>query len=123
MSRSRNPLSILAALTGFSHSGQPWTTRVRQRQAARASLDMRVRTEVGRLLGSRDFNPRGRDLDRNRIGRDNFVVLKTAIDRRINESVGRAAGERGELSRQQLEEINSNLAELIAAAEQEVFDA
>ena len=99
------------------------TTRVRQRQAARASLDMRVRTEVGRLLGSRDINPRGRDLDRKRIGRDNFVVVKSAIDRRINESVGRAAGERSELSREQLDQINSNFAELIAAAEQEVFDA
>lgn len=99
------------------------TTRVRQRQAARSSLDMRVRTEVGRILGSRNLNARGRELDRQRIGRDNFVVLKAAIDRRINESVGRSAGERSEFTQQQLDQIDANFEALVADATQEVFDA
>lgn len=65
------------------------TTRVRERQAARASLDMRVRTEVGRILAARGVNPQGLDLDRARLGRTNFVVLKAALDRLINQAVGR----------------------------------
>jgi hypothetical protein len=99
------------------------TTRVRERQAARASLDMRVRNEVGRILGSRGLNPRGRELDRQRLGRENFVVVKAAIDRRINESVGRAAGERSEFTRPQLDQIEENFDTLVQEGIQGVFDA
>jgi superfamily II DNA or RNA helicase len=98
------------------------TTRVRERQAARAALDDRVRNEVGRVLAQRNINPRGRTLDRNRLNRDNFIVLKAAIDRRINQLVGRAEGERSEFSRAQLDQISANFDRLIAEASQEVFN-
>ena len=40
-------------------------TKARQRQAKRASLDMRVKTKAARILTTRGINPEGQDLDRN----------------------------------------------------------
>lgn len=99
------------------------TTRVRQRQAARSSLDTRVRTETGRILGERGLNHRGYDMDRTRTGRTNFVVLKTAIDRQINNLVQRNTRERHEFTQAELSVINENFESLVAAAEREVFNA
>ncbi len=99
------------------------TTRARERQAARASLDIRIRNEVGRILGQRKINPHGRDHDKNRLNRTNFVVLKAAIDRHVNQAIGHGPGERHELTRQELDTIDSLFASLVAAAAQEVFGA
>lgn len=96
-------------------------TRVRQRQARRSGLDMRVRTEVGRILAERNINSDGKELDRRRLGRTNFVVLKAAIDRQINEGVGRGAGERHELNRAELDHIEQNFRVIVDQAIQEVF--
>ena len=76
---------------------------------------------MGRVLRQRGVNVEGRDLDRQRLGRSNFVVLKAAIDRRVNASVGMQEGERSEFSRAQLDEINANYARLVEEATQEVF--
>lgn len=99
------------------------TTRVRQRQAARAGLDMRVRTEAGRVLNERGINPAGYDLDQNRRQRTNFVVLKAAIDRLIAQAVGRSVGERADFTRTELDTIDQRFSELAEAAQREVFDA
>ncbi len=99
------------------------TTRVRERQAARASLNMRIQTEVGRILNERGFIAKGFDLDRSRRSRSNFVVIKAAIDRQVNQAVERGAGERSEFTRSELETIESRFQELSDAAQQEVFDA
>jgi hypothetical protein len=74
-------------------------TKVRLRQAKRASLDMRVRTEAARTLHDRKLNPEGHDLDRQRLGRTNLIVLKAGIDRHVNTAVGRKSGERSDFSR------------------------
>ena len=42
-------------------------TKVRQRQAKRAGLDMRVKTAVARILHDRKINPEGHELDRQRL--------------------------------------------------------
>jgi superfamily II DNA or RNA helicase len=99
------------------------TTKVRQRQAARSVLDPTVKNEVGRILAERGINPMGAELDRNRLGRTNFVVLKAAIDRRIYTLVDRKAGERSEYSRSELDLIKASLDGLITEAEEEVFNA
>lgn len=99
------------------------TTRVRERQARRTSLDTRVRNEVGRILGDRNLNPRGRELDRAGLGRVNFVVVKAAIDRQVARSVNRRTGERSEYTRPELDAIDASFPELIAAAVSEVFGA
>lgn len=97
-------------------------TRVRQRQALRGGLDMRVRTEAGRILAERGINAEGRELDRQRLGRTNFVVVKAAIDRQVNAAVGRQTGERHEFTRPELDEINGGFAAIAERAVQEVFD-
>ena len=99
------------------------TTKARERQAARSSLDTRIKTEVGRILGSRNVNPQGNNLDRKRLGRTNFVVLKAAIDNHVNQAVDRPAGERHEFTRQELDTINEQFDQLIQKATNEVFDA
>lgn len=72
------------------------TTRARERQAMRGGLDMRVRTEAARILRERGINPEGRDLDIQRLGRSNLIVMKAAIDRLVNLTVGRGTGQRHE---------------------------
>lgn len=99
------------------------TTRVGERQAARAALDSRVQIEVGRLLRARSLNPQGRDLDKQRRGRTNFVVLKSAIDNAIAKHVGRNPGERSEYSRAQLAAIDSSFTSLVENTSNEVFNA
>lgn len=98
-------------------------TKQRQRQAMRDSLDMRVKTETGKILSERGINPEGHDLDRNHLGKTNFVVLKSAIDQKINAFVGKASGKRADFTRVELERINENLSQLIEEAKQEVFRA
>ena len=98
-------------------------TRVRQRQAMRGSLDMRVRTETGRILGDRGVNPEGHDLDRQHRSRSNFVVLKSAIDRQVNIAVGRQARERHEFTRSELDQIEEDFSAIVERAKQEVFGA
>jgi len=98
------------------------TTRVGERQALRAGLDARIRTEVGRILGRRGVNPQGRELDRRHLGQPNFVVLKAVIDRRVNASVGMGERERSEFTRVQLDQITENFDRLVAEAEREVFN-
>ncbi len=98
------------------------TTRVAQRQAMRGTLDMRVRTEAAKILSQRGVNPAGRNLDRQRLGRDNLIVLKSAIDRQVNAAVGRTAGQRHEFSRTELDLINSTFSNIVATAVQEIFN-
>lgn len=97
-------------------------TRVAQRQAMRDGLDMRVRTEAARVLNQRGINPAGRDLDRQRLGRDNLIVLKAAIDRQVNGTVGRTSRQRHEFTRPELDQIEASFATIVAAAVQEVFN-
>lgn len=63
------------------------------------------------------------DLDTRRLGRTNLIVMKSAIDRKVNQAVGRSAGERSELTRDQLNLVDGRFAEFVAAAEAEVFGA
>jgi hypothetical protein len=98
------------------------TTRVAQRQAMRGGLDMRVRTEAARILNHRGIPAAGRALDRQHLGRDNLIILKSAIDRQVNAAAGRTTGQRHEFSRAELDQIESNFAELVAAAVEEVFN-
>lgn len=97
-------------------------TRVAQRQAMREGLDMRVRTEAARILNQRSINPAGRDLDRQHLGRDNLIVLKSAIDRQINTAVGRTSRQRHEFTRPELDQIDAGFTDIVALAVREVFN-
>lgn len=96
-------------------------TKVAQRQAMRATLDTRSKNEAARILGERGINPNGSELDRQRLGRHNLIVLKSAIDRQINAAVGRASGQRHEFTRSELDTIEGRFHEIVAAAATEVF--
>jgi hypothetical protein len=98
------------------------TTKVRERQAKRASVDVRIKTEAAKAIKQRGLNPEGRDLDRQRLGRTNLIIVKSAIDRHVNALVGKGARQRSELSRADLDEIESRFPELLASAIAEVFD-
>jgi hypothetical protein len=96
-------------------------TKARARQARRASLDMRVKTEAARVLARRGVNPEGRELDRQRLGRSNLVVLKSAIDRHVAALLGRGPGERHELVRNELDQVDAEFESVVARAVKEVF--
>lgn len=99
------------------------TTKVMKRQAARSSLDVRVKNEVGKILGEHNLNHEGRELDKQRLNKSNFVVLKSAIDREINSSVGKKSGERHEFSKDELEVIDKHFNAIISKVKGEFFNA
>lgn len=98
-------------------------TKVRQRQADRAALDMRIRTEVGRILGERGINHQGHDLDKQRLNRTNFVVVKAAIDKQANAIAGLGPKERSEFTQAQFDAISADFEGVVARAVKEVLDA
>jgi superfamily II DNA or RNA helicase len=97
-------------------------TRVRQRQAMRDGLPARVNTAAARILGDRDINPNGHELDTRRLGRTNLIVMIAAINSQINSRVGMRTGQRHEFSREMLEQIDQGFDNIVAAAAVEVFD-
>jgi len=98
-------------------------SRVRQRQAKRSGLDMLVKTEVQKILAERGVNLQGHELDRRHLGRTNFVVLKSAIDRQVNGAVGRKPRERHEFTHSDLDQIDRDFPQIIERAVTEVFGA
>lgn len=98
------------------------TTKADERKAARSGLDIRIRNEVGRILGSRKLNPQGHDLDKKRLNRTNFVIVKAALDNLVNAVVGKKTGERHDFTRPELDTIEARFAELVQSAEKELFN-
>lgn len=98
-------------------------TKARQRQAKRQRLDREVGMNAIRILVKRGISRDGRELDKQFRDRPNFVVMKSAIDRRVNEYVGRTAKQRHDFSSEDLLSIESHFDRLLADAERDVFDA
>lgn len=96
-------------------------TRVRQRQAMRDGLTIRVRTAAGQILGERDINPNGRELDTRRLGKTNLIVMIAAINNQVNAFVGMGTGQRHEFSREMFEQIDQGFDSIVTAAVVEVF--
>lgn len=115
--RGYSPEDVRKAM---EHQSVP-TTKANERQAARAALDMRIKTEVGRILRQKNVNPQGKDLDKKHLGKTNFVIVKAAIDKQVNSTVGKGTNERHEFTRQELDTIDGRFTELVAASEKEVF--
>lgn len=97
------------------------TTRVRERQAMRDGLSIRVRTAAGRILSERNINLNGRELDTRRLGRTNLIVMIAAINNQVNTFVGMGTGQRHEFSREMLDRINRGFDSILEAAVMEVF--
>ncbi|WP_123573779.1 DEAD/DEAH box helicase [Pseudomonas chlororaphis] len=98
------------------------TTKVARRQAMRAGLDMRIRTESARILSRHGINPGGRELDKKRLGRQNLIILKSVIDKAVNSFVGKDAGNRSEFSQAELDLIDTNFDEIVSSAWREIYN-
>lgn len=83
------------------------------RRAARKALDEEVKNAVGRIVGSKKLNPKGRELDIHHLGRDNSIVIKSMIDRKASELVGKPTGTRGEWSAEQIDIIRQKLPKIV----------
>lgn len=105
----------------FEHQPVP-TSKVRERQAMRAALDERIQIATGRILRERGANHQGYSLDKRRLGRTNFQILKSAIDTAVSRYVGRGNGERSEFSREDLDRINGNFEAILGEVVAEVFN-
>lgn len=97
------------------------TTKVRERQAKRLSLSARVKNAAGKILQTHKINPEGRELDKKHLGRSNYVVVSSAIDRRLNSVVGKKDGQRSELTRAELEKLESEFDVIVEGAVRELF--
>jgi superfamily II DNA or RNA helicase len=98
------------------------TSKVRVRQASRASLPDFINNEAGKILKSRNINPGGRELDNPLHKKTNFVFLISKINIKINEFVGKSTGQRHEFSQMELDTINENFISIINSVISEVFD-
>lgn len=96
-------------------------TRQRKRQASRSELDSTVKIKAGEILAKRGINPRGFELDARRLGKENFVTVKSAIDRKCNELVGAAGGSRSDMTQDQLDQISESLDSVLRKVEEEIF--
>jgi len=96
-------------------------TKVAQRQAKRSRLDGAIMTAAGRILARRKIDPNGRELDQTTFSKTNLIVVKSALDRRVNTLIGRASGQRHEFTREELEQIEADFHHLVAAVDQEIF--
>ena len=98
------------------------TTKANRRKAARQKLADRVPTDVGKILSKHGVSKHGKTLDKS-FRRNNFVYLKSMIDRSINELVGKGSSERHSFTKVELDEIEEKYKSLIARVEKEVFGA
>jgi superfamily II DNA or RNA helicase len=55
------------------------TTKQAERKAMQEALDARVKNEVGRILGARKINPRGKGLDKRMPTRESFAVVRPYV--------------------------------------------
>lgn len=92
-------------------------TKQQSRRAKRGLLDNLVKNEAGKLLGRRQLNHVGRDLDRTR---ENFRVVKSAIDRRIKQSVPSGATTRDDYTSDDYDQLMELLPEIVSQVELEL---
>lgn len=98
-------------------------TRQATRQAKRKLLDDRIQVRVGQVLKRRQLNAAAHDLDTVHLGRTNLQIIKGAIDRHANKSVGQQNRTRSQFTLEQLDQALLGLDQIVEAAEQELFRA
>lgn len=98
-------------------------TRQRRRQASRTQLDNSIKTSAGEILSRLNLNPQGSELDSNRLGRTNFVVVKSEIDREVNKLVGKSTGERSDFAQEEIDLIFDRLDDITVTVQNKYADA
>jgi hypothetical protein len=97
-------------------------TKQARRQAARTLLDETIKTRAGKLVREHNLNPEGRDLDTRRLGQGNWVIVKAAIDKKVNATIGRGSKERNEVSQAEVDLITERLDGIVAGVERDLFN-
>jgi hypothetical protein len=97
------------------------TTKQSTRRAERSKIDAQIRTTVGNLLAKYNLRFEGKDLDRAHLGRSNFVIIKSEIDKAVNRYVGMKENDRQNFSQEQYNTIEANYDEIIAGVERSLF--
>lgn len=115
--RGYSPEDIANAMTHLPVQ----TTKVNERRAARSRLDAKIKNETGKILRDNGINPQGKDFDKKRLNRTNFVVLKSTIDKKVNEMINKKPGHRDEFTKPELDLINEKFDEILEAAKSEVL--
>lgn len=91
------------------------------RLAAKKALDDEVKNAVIRILGAKRINPKGKSLDKKHIGRENFAVVKSMVDRKAAQLVGQPLDSRGEWSAEQISQIRDLIPQIIEEVAREVI--
>jgi len=93
----------------------------KKRLASKKALDEFVKNKAGLLLNKHGINPSGKELDKNYLGKTNFVVIKSLIDKKCNELVHRSSGERHEFSQLEIDKVLENFEEVVNTIEGELL--
>lgn len=96
-------------------------SKVKQRQADRKALDELVKNLAGEILYSHNVNPEGKELDKSYM-KTNFVLVKSAIDKKISVLTGVSTGKRNEMTQKQINLANDKLTEIRNEIEREWFN-
>jgi type I site-specific restriction endonuclease len=119
---AQNAIEILRS-KGFDVTLKPIPiTKHRKRLSSQKALDDLVKNKAGSLLKKHGINPGGKDLDKNYLGKSNFVVVKSLIDRKCNELVHSSSGKRPDFSQDVLDAISDNLEEIVKKVEGELLN-
>ena len=108
---------------GFDVTLQPIpVTKQKMRLASKKGLDDHIKNRTGLLLNKHGMNPVGKDLDKNHLGKSNFIVIKSSIDKKCNAVVNRRSGERSEFSQFEIDTIIEGLDDVVDSVERELFN-
>jgi len=97
-------------------------TKQKKRLASKKSLDELIKVKTGSLLKKHGVNPNGKELDKKHLGKSNFVIIKSGIDKKCNEIVNRKSGERKDFSQIELDEILDKMEEVVMTIEGELLN-
>jgi superfamily II DNA or RNA helicase len=97
-------------------------SKQKQRIASQKALDEKVKNFSSRILNKHNTNHGGKDLDEKMHQKTNFVYVKSLIDKEINGFIGIKSGQRGELSLEQIEVSENELAQIVSKVEKDIFD-
>ncbi len=103
------------------------TSKQDERNATQAAWDTRIKTKAQQILSERGINHGGNDLDNKHLGRTNFIVLKSSIDRQVNELIathsGRKRKRRDDFTLDDWSKVEAEFDACCEAAQLEVFRA
>jgi superfamily II DNA or RNA helicase len=96
-------------------------TKVKKRQAKRASLPERVKNSAIRILKTNNINPNGKTIDKS-FRNNNMVHVISMINREINNLVGKPSGTRSEFNIDALNKIDDSFNKILLTVEEDILN-